>query len=657
MSRLVAPTLVMPSLGSSCCSSPPGSARATGGSTSPQWLPSTSRSVPAVAMQWTTAPYATQQGEVFGGCGMQQVGCSSSSSFCPPTQPSRCPPSLGRSAEDTRLPMSCQRLLPASSCATGVPMPPMPCTGSLCSSHLTPGTGHGTGAGPPRPDSRSPATSSPSPRHRGNHGFVVDQRIPPEVATGSPSDRSPGRSAWKAPDGPCWCSPPSAHAGPLYCAKGGPANSAFGPGLGPALTSDGSPLEWWQDAIIMGRLGAVALRFFAANALKAPWKAWQLYVNFCRDKTLNLVRCQTRLVLRSWRRRTLTWGRRFRNKMPLIRILDQLPLLVIRPAWQRFRKAVFVQRDVERRVRLLRLVKLKTLNMLALAFNYKRLLRWGLTGFWQAGDVYAEAGHHYVESSSMGWGAIGSRSHVHQVLRRVWRRWWFSTQMWLDSDAFLQRQTEAWLAGECDTPRAIITSSGPVQESSASILASWLGLDTRLAPATEASVHPGLLLAPPLSGSMTGSVRFKLGSSNLSRASGANEAQADWSIHLQPGQAEAARRQAKPVLRVHAQGRHAQRPSAQGKHEAEDGQEYERYHRSIDGHHDSDRREEIDRTSDQEVSFVDPQGQSEEEGGTKPLPTFMDDKSSYRALRFRIVQHTVRPITTGSERALNSRSW
>lgn len=43
-------------------------------------------------------------------------------------------------------------------------------------------------------------------------------------------------------------------------------------GLGGALLTFGAPSEWWHDSIILGRLSALALRYFASKATQKPWR-------------------------------------------------------------------------------------------------------------------------------------------------------------------------------------------------------------------------------------------------------------------------------------------------------------------------------------------------------------------------------------------------
>ena len=51
-----------------------------------------------------------------------------------------------------------------------------------------------------------------------------------------------------------------------------PRDSRDRDGLGDALLTFGAPSEWWHDSIILGRLSALALRYFASKATQKPWR-------------------------------------------------------------------------------------------------------------------------------------------------------------------------------------------------------------------------------------------------------------------------------------------------------------------------------------------------------------------------------------------------
>ena len=84
-------------------------------------------------------------------------------------------------------------------------------------------------------------------------------------------------------------------------------------GLGVALSAFGPPAEWWHDSVILGRLSALALRFFATKAMKTPWNAWLQYVQRARKKSELCLQSQRRFLLQRWHRCTrpvLTVGAR-----------------------------------------------------------------------------------------------------------------------------------------------------------------------------------------------------------------------------------------------------------------------------------------------------------------------------------------------------------
>eukprot|EP00438_Fugacium_kawagutii_P035722 Skav230252 [mRNA] locus=scaffold1520:80974:82563:+ [translate_table: standard] len=75
-----------------------------------------------------------------------------------------------------------------------------------------------------------------------------------------------------------------------------------GSGLGGALSTFGAPAEWWHDSIILGRLSALALRYFASKATQKPWRAWLQHVQRAREKQNFYLRSQKFLAFRRWYR-------------------------------------------------------------------------------------------------------------------------------------------------------------------------------------------------------------------------------------------------------------------------------------------------------------------------------------------------------------------
>jgi len=241
-------------------------------------------------------------------------------------------------------------------------------------------------------------------------------------------------------------------------------------GLTQAITAYGAPSEWWHDSIILGRLSALALRYFAAKAARRPYQAWRSYARQRRSRKIRglrlLVNTCTGHALRSWRWEVLANGR-LANKMPLINALQLLPAMVLRPTWAKLQQSVFLRRDLSRRLRLLCLVERKMLAMLARTHYYQHLMRLGIAGLWLASQVRINTRNRSTpDTDKQGLHHLGtmvagepSRSHVSQVLRRAWRRWFFGMRMWLSNVDYNMRETEAWLSGEITTPRSIVTSN------------------------------------------------------------------------------------------------------------------------------------------------------------------------------------------------------
>eukprot|EP00434_Breviolum_minutum_P028052 symbB.v1.2.024817.t1/scaffold2358.1/size81431/8 len=136
-------------------------------------------------------------------------------------------------------------------------------------------------------------------------------------------------------------------------------------GLGGALLTFGAPSEWWHDSIILGRLSALALRYFASKATQKPWRAWLQHVQRAREKHRLGLRSQLQLALRRWHRNCVRYGSRMQNKFPLVLALQKIVQSNLAPAWSRYRQAVFLQRDVDRRLRLLHIIRWKMMNTMA----------------------------------------------------------------------------------------------------------------------------------------------------------------------------------------------------------------------------------------------------------------------------------------------------
>jgi len=223
-------------------------------------------------------------------------------------------------------------------------------------------------------------------------------------------------------------------------------------GISEALSSYGQPSEWWHDSIILGRMSALAMRYFQTKTVTRPVKAWKAWVLQARRKRMTVRQNLRILALRWWRRRVLT--QKLHNKMPLIRALQRLPLATLGATWARLKHAVFMWRDVARRMHLLSLLETKMQCMVATAFHCRSLLRFGLAAFWIASQTR--------EPRSGSSAALApQKGHVTQVIRRAWSRWRWATRMWLSPGEYQVQETEAWLAGECPTPQKIATTSDP----------------------------------------------------------------------------------------------------------------------------------------------------------------------------------------------------
>eukprot|EP00439_Symbiodinium_sp_Y106_P012873 s4912_g1.t2 len=222
--------------------------------------------------------------------------------------------------------------------------------------------------------------------------------------------------------------------------------------LGGAISTFGAPAEWWHDSIILGRLSALALRYFATKAVKKPWKAWLRYLDAVRDKEEGRLRSQLQLALRLWRRRTVWHGRRLAPKRPLLLALQKITQTQLAPVWGRLRQAVFAQRDVERRLRVLHLIRRKMMETMAQVHYYQSLLRLGLAALWLAVKMRD------TSSSSVALAPVvcsSRHTHVQQVLSRAWRRWRFATPS-QESESIQQEERTALIGQDgTDQPQVV----------------------------------------------------------------------------------------------------------------------------------------------------------------------------------------------------------
>ncbi|CAJ1358399.1 unnamed protein product [Effrenium voratum] len=168
-------------------------------------------------------------------------------------------------------------------------------------------------------------------------------------------------------------------------------SGSAGHGLNGALSTYGAPAEWWHDSIILGRLSALALRYFANKALQRPWAAWRRLLELGRQKQREVLKHQLQLALRRWHRTSVLHGRRLSTKLPLLGALQKILRSHLAPAWGRYRQAVFVQRDVDRRLRLLHIIRRKMMNTMAQVHYCQTLLRLGLAGLWLAAKSKEDA--------------------------------------------------------------------------------------------------------------------------------------------------------------------------------------------------------------------------------------------------------------------------
>ncbi|CAK0815956.1 unnamed protein product, partial [Prorocentrum cordatum] len=154
-------------------------------------------------------------------------------------------------------------------------------------------------------------------------------------------------------------------------ASGGQELGPSGQALGGAPLAYGPPGYRWHDSVVVGRMSALALRYFAWRATKRPMEAWKALVAAAGAGEAERAGRQRRRALQHWRGHAAARSGHLRGKLPLLRALVRLQRRALGPAWDRVRHAAAAGRDLERRLRLLHLIQLRTLDTMARARYYQ----------------------------------------------------------------------------------------------------------------------------------------------------------------------------------------------------------------------------------------------------------------------------------------------
>lgn len=273
---------------------------------------------------------------------------------------------------------------------------------------------------------------------------------------------------------------------------GGTENGAFFPTESPLTQSIPSPVSvrqsspgrdatdtwWWRDNVIIGRLSALARRYWSLRMCARPFRAWSEYAKTKMRKREFQRKQQIEVVMHVWKCRAL--HRCFWRELPLLRLLNQSVCRAgLRSAWNRLRSWANSWRMVMQRQMLLHLVRAKMMNGMAVCHHMRSLYLRGLGAFWvctkslksrHSRHAHAHAHRHshpHDHADAYPHDHSNAHPHVHhsysqaleqrsanraneagteprsvllRVQSRTWRRWRYATLMWLSQEKYQQKQ-------------------------------------------------------------------------------------------------------------------------------------------------------------------------------------------------------------------------
>eukprot|EP00746_Dinoflagellata_sp_MGD_P167227 gnl/MRDRNA2_/MRDRNA2_97685_c0_seq1.p1 gnl/MRDRNA2_/MRDRNA2_97685_c0~~gnl/MRDRNA2_/MRDRNA2_97685_c0_seq1.p1 ORF type:complete len:539 (+),score=35.81 gnl/MRDRNA2_/MRDRNA2_97685_c0_seq1:172-1617(+) len=209
---------------------------------------------------------------------------------------------------------------------------------------------------------------------------------------------------------------------------------------------DGTDAWWWRDNVIIGRLSALARRYWSLRMCARPFRAWTQYTQTKVMKKESSRKQQIEVVISMWRCRAL--HRFYWRELPLVRVLTQtLCRAGLRSAWTRLQSWACSWRSVMQRATLLRLMRLKMMNSIAVCHHIRSLYQRGLGGFWIcAKQVQPSRGHSHTSRASGSQSVncmYGSENENRGVLLRVqsrtWQRWRHATRSWCIQERYRQQ--------------------------------------------------------------------------------------------------------------------------------------------------------------------------------------------------------------------------
>lgn len=203
---------------------------------------------------------------------------------------------------------------------------------------------------------------------------------------------------------------------------------------------------WWQDAVIMGRLAALGVQFYARNMTCKCMKVWKRYMRYrYRKKRIAHLR-HKQLQFRLLRMRVLQNSPTYRPYIDALKTISSWIHGNIGQAFQQLHKNVFQYRDMRRRVALFTIVRSRVMERIAQTHFGYSLTRLGFLGF----RIWARWVKEVPEVQDKKYEVAKKEpspysAFISQVATRTLLRWKRNIDFHKSTEEYISKYTEQWL--------------------------------------------------------------------------------------------------------------------------------------------------------------------------------------------------------------------
>eukprot|EP00397_Hematodinium_sp_SG-2012_P009733 GEMP01009824.1.p1 GENE.GEMP01009824.1~~GEMP01009824.1.p1 ORF type:complete len:747 (+),score=155.69 GEMP01009824.1:330-2570(+) len=203
---------------------------------------------------------------------------------------------------------------------------------------------------------------------------------------------------------------------------------------------------WWQDAVILGRLAALGVQFYAGNLTRKSMKIWKRYMRYRYRKQRVAYLRRKQVQFRLFRMRIMNNSPTYR---PYIDAIKRICLWInggLRVAFRQMHKNVFRFRDMQRRVALFQIFRSRLMERIAMTHLSSRLLRLGMLAlriwarwvkdFPEIQDKKYETDRQPLSMYS---------EFISDVVTRALVRWRRNIDFHMSTEEYIAKYTEQWL--------------------------------------------------------------------------------------------------------------------------------------------------------------------------------------------------------------------